>query len=100
MTSPSFDPAPVAPAPPASVWEDFIDIFYAPRQVFLRRIDGRFGLALLVNTVLIAVLYYMSSIVLASVFEAEMRRGMEAALRDNPQVTAEQMAGMQKFGQI
>src|SRR6266516_3631882 len=31
----------------ASLWEDFVDIFYTPSSVFARRSDGKFGMALL-----------------------------------------------------
>ena len=38
----------VEPGPSkAGLWEDFVDIFYAPSSVFARRADGKFGLALL-----------------------------------------------------
>ena len=49
----------VTPQVPASVgvWEDFIDIFHQPSQVFERRRNGQFGLALLLLVVICTVLY-------------------------------------------
>ena len=91
-----------APAPTkSSVWEDFVDIFYAPSEVFARRRDARFGLALLVLTVVLTLLYWLSQTHLAPMYDAEFDRQMQAAMRDNPQMTpemAEQMRGFQRFG--
>jgi hypothetical protein len=85
--------------PKASLWEDFLDIFYAPSQVFERRKDGRFGMALLILAILAAVLFYASSMVLQNVWAGEMARGMAQAAA-NPQVTPEQLAGMRRVGVI
>jgi hypothetical protein len=71
----------------ASVWEDFLDIFYIPAQVFARRLEGKFGLALLLLVVVTAVLTYASMQALEPVYTAEMERGMA----QNPNVTPEQM---------
>ena len=79
---------PVTAEPKASVWEDFLDIFYAPAQVFARRMDGKFGLALLILVVLSAVLWYAAAQVLEPAIAGEMRRGMA----QNPNVTPEQIA--------
>ena len=81
-----------APPPQASLWEDFIEIFYAPSEVFARRRDGRFWLALIVFTVLVGVLFYASQGPLAGVFEGEFRRGMERAAANGNRLTEEQMA--------
>jgi hypothetical protein len=90
------------PAPAkTSVWEDFIDIFYAPSQVFERRRDGRFGLALVVVTVVLSLLLWLSMTYLAPLYDAEFNRQMANAMRDNPQLTqeqVEQMRGFQRFG--
>ena len=81
-----------APPPQASLWEDFIEIFFAPSEVFARRRDGRFWLALIVLTVLVGVLFYASQGPLAGVFEGEFRRGMERAAANGNRMTDEQMA--------
>jgi hypothetical protein len=90
-----------ASAPPAatktSVWEDFIDIFYAPSQVFARRENNGFGLALVVLTVVMTVLFYATRPLLQPLFDAEMARQMEAAMRANPQLTAEQFQTGRRF---
>ena len=50
-----------APAKPASRWEDFIDIFYAPSAVFRRRENGNFFIPLAVITIVCGVLFYLNS---------------------------------------
>lgn len=98
MTAPDSAPAP-APAK-ASVWEDFIDIFYAPSDVFERRRDGRFGLALLVLTIVLTLLFWLSQTYLEPMYTAEFNRQMAKAMQENPaltQETVEQMRGFQRF---
>jgi hypothetical protein len=71
----------------AAVWEDFIDIFYAPSQVFGRRAQGSFWIPLFVVTLTIGVLFYLNSGVLQPMFDAEFDRGIAAAMRQNPGMT-------------
>lgn len=75
---------------PASVWEDFIDIFYAPADVFARREQGRFLVPLLVLTAVLTFLFFASQTVLAPIFEAEFRRAMES-MAQSAQTSADQM---------
>jgi hypothetical protein len=99
MTAPDTIGTP-APAQQASVWEDFVDIYHAPSDVFARRRDGRFGLALLVVSIVLALLYWLSQTYLEPMWTAEFNRQMEAAMRDNPQMTpelVEQARGMQRY---
>jgi hypothetical protein len=84
----------------ASVWEDFLDIFYAPSEVFSRRMDGKFGLALLVLVVLAAVLMYAAMQALEPAFAGELERGMARAAEQNPNMTAEQLEAGRGFGRI
>lgn len=98
-TAPTTDPAPLSPLPPAapaavpaaSWWEDFLDIFYAPRQVFERRRNAGFLVPLLVLTVLMVALVVAARPVLQPVYDAEMMRGMAAAARSNPAMTPERI---------
>ena len=76
---------------PASWWEDFVDIFYAPSQVFARRAGSGFGLPMLVVTVLIALISLANSGVMQPIMDAEFTRATAAAMRNNPQVTPEMM---------
>lgn len=82
------------------VWEDMLDIFYAPASVFERRRDGRFALAMIVLIALFTFIALSSQSVLAPLYEAEFTRGMAKAMEANPQLTAEQLSGMRSFGSI
>jgi hypothetical protein len=90
-------PAPAAKA--ASWWEDFIDIFYAPSEVFARRANSGFGLPMLVVTILIALLGIANSGVLQPVMDAEFARATATAMRQNPQLTPEMMEKTRGFGE-
>lgn len=82
-----------ATAPSAGLWEDFVDIFYAPSSVFERRRAGRFGLALLVLTALALVIYYATRGGMQVVTDAEFDRQIASSAADNPQA-AEAMEKM------
>jgi hypothetical protein len=84
----------------AGIWEDFIDIFHQPSQVFDRRRDGQYGLALLLLVALVAVLYIALNNGLAPITDAELSKQAAAMAEKNP-AAAEQLAGargaMEKF---
>ena len=88
--------APVA-APHAAIWEDFIDIFYAPSSVFRRREKGSFFIPLAVITILCGVLFYLNSGALQPMFDAEFDRQMAIAMRQNPNIPAEAVERMRGF---
>jgi hypothetical protein len=87
------DPAPAK----AGLWEDFVDIFYAPSSVFARRSDGQFGLALLFLVIAGTVLFYVTKNAMSPIMDAEFTRQTAAAMRKNPNITAEQMAASRNF---
>ena len=87
------DPSPVK----AGLWEDFVDIFYAPSSVFARRSEGKFGLALLFLAVVILVLIFLTKNAMQPVMDAEWTRQTAAAMRKDPRITAEQMAASRGF---
>jgi hypothetical protein len=87
---------PVA-APPAAIWEDFIDIFYAPASVFRRREHANFFIPLAVITVVCGVLFYLNSGALQPMFDAEFDRGMAVARRQNPNMPPEAIETMRNF---
>lgn len=89
-----------SPQAPASLWEDFIDIFYAPRQVFERRRYAKFGLPLLILTLLVTALFFAAQGPLADAFAAEFQRGMQRAGGQAPQMSAEQLANAQRMSRI
>jgi hypothetical protein len=87
------DPAPAK----AGLWEDFVDIFYAPSSVFARRSDGKFGLALLFLVIVGTVLFFVTKNAMSPIMDAEFTRQTAAAIRKNPNLTAEQMAAGRNF---
>jgi hypothetical protein len=85
------------PTSKASLWEDFIDIFYAPSSVFARRTDGKFGQPLLFLVVVCAVLAFLTKNAMQPVMDAEFARRSAEMMRQNPNMTAEQMASGRGF---
>lgn len=101
MASPSSmspDSAPQAAPQKVSVWEDFLDIFYAPADVFRRRQNGNFWLPLLVVTVLMGALAFANRNIMRPVFEAEFSRNSAALLQKNPQLTQDALTKMRDVG--
>ena len=88
----------VEPTPSqTSLWEDFVDIFYAPSSVFARRADGKFGMPLLFLVVVCAVLALLTKNAMQPIMDAEFARQSAAMVRKNPNVTAAQMASGRAF---
>ena len=96
------DSVDVAPAPvkPASRWEDFIDIFYAPTSVYERRAHSGFGIPMLVVTVLIGVIFLANSGVMQPIMDAEFSRNMALQMKKNPQLTPEMMEKGRAIGEM
>lgn len=88
--------APPAPSK-ASIFEDFVDIFFQPSVVFDRRRDGQFGMALLVLAVLTGILAFVLYNGLAPIMDAVIAKQQAAMLAKNPSLTAEQLSGMTGF---
>lgn len=88
----------------AGLWEDFIDIFMQPSQVFERRREGKFGLALLALVVLSGILFFALRNGIAPIMDAEMAKAAAAMAAKNPNITADQIAAqqgmMEKFAVI
>lgn len=81
----------------AGLWEDFVDIFYAPSSVFARRSNGQVGLAFLFLIVVGTILVFLTKNAMQPVMDAEFARQSAAAMRRNPNITAEQMASGRGF---
>jgi hypothetical protein len=86
------------PAPAkASLWEDFVDIFYAPSSVFARRANGAWGKPLLFLVITGTVLFFVTKNAMQPIMDAEFARQTAAAMRRNPNITPEQLASSRKF---
>ena len=81
----------------ASLWEDFIDILYAPSHVYARRENGSFLIPMLIVAFLLGALFYLNSGAMQPVIDGEFNRGMAAALRRNPQMNPEAMDRFRQF---
>jgi hypothetical protein len=100
VTSPSNPPdagSPVVTSAGSSIWEDFIDIFHSPSEVFARRQNGSFWLPMIIVTVVIGLLFIATKGLMQPIMDAEFQRGAAAAMRKNPQITEEQLATMRGF---
>jgi hypothetical protein len=81
----------------ASLWEDFVDIWYAPSSVFARRATGSFWIPTLVLTLLLGGSLLANIGVLQPMMDAEFHRAMAAVLRANPQLTPEMLEQGRSF---
>jgi|SRR5690349_8574869 len=88
----------VEPAPTkAGLWEDFVDIFYAPSSVFARRANGEWGKPLVFLIIAAAVLVFLTKNLMQPIMDAEFARQSAAAMRRNPSLTADQLQSGRKF---
>ena len=103
MTDPA-EPVTASGPAKAGLWEDFVDIFVQPAQVFERRRDGKFGLALLALVVISGVLFFALRNGIAPIMDAEMAKQAAAMAAKNPSITPDQIAAqqgmMEKFAMI
>jgi hypothetical protein len=91
MTTP---PAAKAAAPVPSVWEDLLEVVYAPRAVFQRREKYvAFGLAMVILAVVATGIFFATKSALEPALDGLMKQQVAEALRKNPQLTEEQMQG-------
>lgn len=81
----------------AGLWEDFVDIFYAPSSVFARRSEGKFGKPLLLLILVGTVLVFLTKNAMQPAMDAEFSRQSAEALRRNPSMTADQLASGRRF---
>jgi hypothetical protein len=88
-----------APGKPAGMAEDFLDVFVSPAELFRRRSDAKFGLALVVLIVATALLYFATKGAMQPLYEAEFTRNMPNANLTPEQAEAgKRMAGI--FGAV
>jgi hypothetical protein len=80
----------------ASRLDDYMDVFIAPTELFRRRSDGKFVQAMVVFVVVATILYFATRTAMAPIMEAEIKRGIAAAMRQNPSMTEEQVQTMRQ----
>ena len=81
------------PGEKASVFEDVMDVFYAPAKVFARREKSGFGMYLLLVWILMAVFSFANRSVTMQIAEAQIDKGIAKAVAQRPQA-AEQIQAM------
>jgi hypothetical protein len=80
------------PAPQkAGLVEDFIDIFASPAKVFARRVNANAVVPWLIVSVVLIALFFASRNALQPIYDGEMARGVEQAMKQNPKLTPEVM---------
>jgi len=78
--------------------DDYLDVFVAPSKLFERRSDGKFGQALVVLVVVVAILFFATKSAMAPIMDAEMTKGMAGAMKANPNMTPEQVEAAKRIG--
>ncbi len=75
----------------SSLFEDIVEIFVSPAQVFARRKGRGFWLALLIYTVIIAALAIGTKPLMQPVYDAVWQQSSAQITKQNPQITPEQL---------
>src|SRR5690606_16648775 len=86
--------------PQVPAWEDFVDIYLEPAQVFARRAAGRFGPALIVLTIMSAILAAGTQMALSDALTADIQRAMANSSAGDAQMSPEALEQMQRFGML
>lgn len=91
--TPAPDSARPSPAPEtANLFEDFIDIFYAPSIVYARRQLSSFWPYFFAVSLIAAGFQFASRSISSAVFDAEFSRNMAQAMAKNPRLTEEMVS--------
>jgi hypothetical protein len=85
MSNPNAETAPIAK--PAPLWEDFIDIFHAPSEVYERRRNANPWPMILIVTALLTLITVLTFNSLSPVYESELREMSAKQMAANPQIT-------------
>lgn len=101
MTDSMIPPPPPKPDEPG-VFEDLVDVFIAPVKVFARRAKGGGGAAFFLIAIALAAVLYTGKGVMEPIMDAQFDKSRETMMKNNPNITAEQLDSMRsttkKFG--
>lgn len=92
----STDPTPDATPEAATIIDDLIEIWTAPSKVFARRATSGFFLVMCLVTLLIGGLWLANQGTMQGIMDAEYARQMQEVMKQNPNVTPEQLASGRK----
>jgi hypothetical protein len=98
MTESAASAAPSKPAQ-SSFWEDVIDIFFSPADVFRRRQNRSVWPPMLFVSISIGVIFFATFNTLEPIFAAEFTRGTAKILATNPQVTQDILDKQRAIGE-
>ena len=98
MTEPTASSAP-PPATKASFWEDLIDIYFKPADVFRRRQHTSVWPPMLFVALSVAIIFFVTYNTLQPLFDAEFSRNTAKMMEKNPQLTQEMMDRTRSFGE-
>jgi hypothetical protein len=92
------EPAAPTAAPPdnASFAEDLVDIFVSPAKVFTRRARGNPMAPYLVVCIVMIILFFAGKNVLAPIFDAQIQKAIDAAMKANPTQVTQAVADRMK----
>lgn len=92
----TYAPGSAAPITPqqASIWEDFIDIFYAPSTVLRRRASASPWPPMLVAALLTGIVMFFVAPAIEPALQADFMRALPAMQRQNPNITPEMVERM------
>jgi len=90
-----------APSKPAqsSFWEDVIDIFFQPADVFRRRENRSVWPPMLFVAISIGIIFFATFNTLEPIFSAEFNRNAAKIMAKNPQITQEVMDKQRAIGE-
>ena len=95
MTEPT---AAAAPKDKSSAFDDFVEMTFAPTQVFARRATSGFGTAFFILWILMSGVLFASRPLFEPVMQAQMEKARAKMAAQNPNVTADQTAIAEKIG--
>jgi hypothetical protein len=99
MTNPAAVSTPAPTQKPASFWEDLVDIFFQPIDVFRRRENASFWPPLITVAVLSAVFAVANTNVLQPIIDAEISRQMAQVMKTNPRFTPQMAESGRAFAE-
>jgi hypothetical protein len=99
MTAPT-DSATPTPPEPSSIFEDIIDVFFAPAAMFARRAGRSPWLPFLLVSLMLAGMYLVNVGNMQGIFDTEVARAVAQASEKNPNLTEAQTQGMVKVMEV
>lgn len=96
MTAPVDSPTAASPEQ-SSIFEDLIDVFFAPAAMFARRAGRSPWLPFLLVSILLVGMYFVNIGNMQGIFDREVERAVAQAVEKNPNMTEAQVIGMRRI---